>query len=149
MNQGKHGFKTFVLTLLAALGLMVFMAASAQANWLYLDSFGETKELTLNSESAKVIQHTEDVTFLIERVNLAILCKNIKSEYLDLFPGSAISAEAAGEILFSGCVAIEKKPGKKCQAVTQSTSRSDGAVSPALFYTLTVKTTSKSNRTLV
>lgn len=109
MSHGKHGLRAFGLTIVAAFGLMAFMAVGAQANWLYLE--GTTAvELTKN-ELVKVAKHTEDGTLEIEGINASVLCKKIEGEDLLLVPGNATTATATGSVAFSECVTLEKKSG--------------------------------------
>jgi len=111
MSHGKYGLRAFGLTIVAALGLMAFMAAGAQANWLYLEG-GVAHELTSN-ELVEVTKHSADGTLLIEGVNASILCQKIQGNDLLLIPGNATTATATGKVAFSECVTLEKSTGKE------------------------------------
>lgn len=111
MSHGKHGSTAIILTLLVSLGLMTFITPAAQANWLYLEN-----------APVEVIRHTEDVTLLVEGVNVQVLCKNIQGENVLLEEGNATTAPASGTVLFSECTGVEKSTGKEqknCNPINQ------------------------------
>ena len=78
--------------MIAALGLMAFMAAGAQANWKV-----EAKELTANEE-VKVSTHKEFNLLLSNGIE--IRCASIQGEDL-LLAGK--SSEATGKVAFGSC----------------------------------------------
>jgi len=120
MSHGKYGLKAFGLAIVAALGLMAFMAVGAQANWLYLEG-GVAHELTSN-ELVEVTKHSSDGTLLIEGVNIQFLCQTITGGDVLLEPGNATTANATGKVEFGTCTAIEKSTGKeaaKCNPINQ------------------------------
>ena len=47
MSHGKRGLRAFGVVIVAALGLMTFTVAGAQANWLYVELFTNV-EITSN-----------------------------------------------------------------------------------------------------
>jgi hypothetical protein len=97
MSHRKRGLKALGLSFLAALGLMAFMAAGAQANWLVL-SAGTQLE---SNENVTVKTH-EDLEFklLVAAQALEILCLTVESDGLKL---KGLSALAEGAVNFRKC----------------------------------------------
>jgi hypothetical protein len=91
MSHRKRGLKALGLSFLTALGLMAFMAAGAQANWLVL-SAGTQLE---SNENVTVKTH-EDLEFklLVVAQALEILCLTVESDGLKL-KGLSVLAEGA------------------------------------------------------
>jgi hypothetical protein len=97
MSHRKLGLKALGLSFLAALGLMAFMAAGAQANWLVLSA---TTQLE-NNENVAVKTH-EDLEFklLVAAQGLEILCLTVESDGLKL---KGLSTMGEGAVNFRKC----------------------------------------------
>jgi hypothetical protein len=96
MSHPKRGLKALGLSLLAALGLMAFMAAGAQANWLILHNGGTSEAKATVSAKA----HTEGNLKVEDSFKTEILCSTIAAQELSLGEKSTL---AAGKVAFSGC----------------------------------------------
>ena len=106
MSHGKYGLRAFGLVIVAALGLMAFMAAGAQANWLYLEA-GKAVELTV-AEPVKVAVHEKSEGNLLLSNGIEIRCAVIEGQKLELLPGSPTTATATGSVSFSTCHTFNK-----------------------------------------
>ena len=93
MSRKIHGLKAFCLSMLAVCGLMAFVAAGAQAEWLV-----NGVKLTKN-ETVSVSAHTTG-KLIVAAKNLEIQCPTVESGGLEL---KGESAEAKGSVKFSGC----------------------------------------------
>lgn len=110
MRNGKHGLKALGLSFLAALGLMAFMAAGAQAvTW---DVAG--KELTENGQELDGAPKGEGL-LLVPAQNVIIHCKNFTVDEGQLIVKEIKDAEgktiaspntAHGGLLFSSCLTL-------------------------------------------
>jgi hypothetical protein len=121
MSHRKNGLRALGLTIVAALGLMAFMAAGAQAHWLILEE-GKAVVLAGHNEAVTVGKHTEDGTLLIAGVNLEILCQKIEGIDVLIEPGTATTAPASGKVAFNECKGIEKSTKKvvgNCAPINQ------------------------------
>jgi hypothetical protein len=96
MNYRRKGLRALGLSFLAALGLMAFMAAGAQANWLILHG-GKTVELKAPVAASA---HTEGNLKVTDAFNTEILCNTIGAQELFLNEKSTL---ASGKVQFSGC----------------------------------------------
>lgn len=120
MSHKKHGLRAFGLTLIAALGLMAFMAVSAQANWLVLLN-GETLELAAKEE-VKVETHQEGNLLYKNSTGtgIEVRCGTVVGEDLLLAPGTKEEATASGKVAFSKCKTFtEGTPQEKCDPINQ------------------------------
>jgi hypothetical protein len=113
MSIKRNGLKVLGLSLVAVLGLMAFLSAGAQANWLV-----ETVELKAN-EAVAAKAHTTGI-LTVEKKNLEIQCTTLAGSGLKLL---ASSATAEGKVNFSGCKTFSPiKSGKevaKCNPINQ------------------------------
>jgi hypothetical protein len=110
MSYRKNGLKALGLMVVAALGLMAFMATGAQANWLV-----NGVELKAN-EAVAATAHTNGI-LTVPAKKLEIECTTLASKNLKLL---ASSATAEGEVEFSNCTTFsppgaERKEQKNCK----------------------------------
>jgi hypothetical protein len=101
MSIRRNGLKALGLSVIAALSLMAFMAAGAQANWLV-----EGVELKAN-ETVSVAAHTEG-KLAVPAKNIEFRCTTIGAEGLKLV---ASSEKAEGKVKFTGCTAFQISTG--------------------------------------
>jgi hypothetical protein len=109
MSYRRNGLRALGLSLLAIAGLMAFMAAGAQANWLV-----NGVELTAN-ESVAAKAHTEG-KLAVPAKKIEFRCKEVAGEGLKLV---AKSGTAEGKVKFTKCLAFspigaEGKEQKNC-----------------------------------
>jgi hypothetical protein len=97
MTHRRKSLRALGLSFLAALGLMAFMAAGAQAanGWLVLSANNNLAK----DENVSVVKHTEG-NLLVPNQNLEILCSTVASDGLELIAGTF---EARGAINFTNC----------------------------------------------
>jgi hypothetical protein len=81
------------LTLSILLGLIAFMASTAQANW-------KTKGAELKVDEALGVKTHVETAFEVPAQNLSVLCSTVASEGLKLL---ASSGKAEGKIKFTSC----------------------------------------------
>ena len=107
MSYRKYGLRAFGLSIIAVLGLMAFMAAGAQASWLYLLSNGTLDELTSGTELVEVLKDEEGNLLLSNGIE--IKCAVVKGEDL-LLEGSTEKGKALakGKVAFSECKTFNK-----------------------------------------
>jgi hypothetical protein len=108
MSYRRNGLRALGLSLLAIAGLMAFMAAGAQANWLV-----EGVELKAN-ETVSVATHVEG-KLAVPAKNIEFRCSTIGAEGLKLL---ASSEKAEGKVKFTGCTAFQISNGaeqKNCK----------------------------------
>lgn len=103
----KH-FKALSLCLMAALGLMAFLASGAQAEWLL-----EGKVITENTPFHGVIHplekepKTKHLVLLVPAKEIEILCAKLVIDEGVLLSGASLAA--LGLLLFSECETFQKK----------------------------------------
>jgi hypothetical protein len=108
MNYRRKGLRALGLSLLAALGLMAFMAAGAQAYWLV-----EGKILA-KAEAVAVKTHVKG-SLLVPNQKLVVLCDVIQAAGLTLVPGGEKEGLAEGSVSFSECETHQNgKPAPVC-----------------------------------
>lgn len=120
MSYTNNGISTFSLSLIAILGLMIFLAGGAQANWLLLLANGTLDELTGDTEGVKVKEHSELISLLLSN-GVKIRCETLAGEDVLLQPGNATTAEATGKVAFSNCHTFDKNgtAAPKCDPLNQ------------------------------
>ena len=97
----KHGLRALGLSFLAVLGLMAFMAAGAQANFLYLLTVnGAVDDVGANVPTVKA--HTPG-TLLLLGLNLEIVCQKVGQDTTAPVTLLAASTVAHGHLLFKEC----------------------------------------------
>jgi hypothetical protein len=117
MNHRRHGFKAFMLAIMAALGLMAFTAAGAQAGQ------GEWLINTINGvKTLKELGGLESITgeeegkgsLLILKLNLSLTCN--ETEVVNAHIVSSPLGHAKGTIEFSDCEVLDSKgePNEAC-----------------------------------
>lgn len=109
MSSIKSGLKASGLIVAAALSLMAFMTAAAQANWLVGGS-----ELKANESVA--IKAATAIVFTIPAKNMEIQCTTVNSLNLKLISSSTT---AEGNLDYSGCATFSPigsgKENKNCK----------------------------------
>jgi len=102
MSHARVGVRAFGLCLVAALGLMAFMAAGAQATWL-------VKGATLAAKAdkpAEISNHSALGKLLVPAKNLTLDCTTLASDDGLLNPASGLG-EVLGTLLFTGCSTLQ------------------------------------------
>ena len=104
MSYRRNGLRALGVSLMAALGLMAFTAAGAQAAFLYLEG-GVTKTLAVESEPVVSAHNTG--TLLVPGLNIEIQCKKVESDPTAKVKLLANSVVAHGHLLFTECESFE------------------------------------------
>lgn len=99
MSYRRNGLKALGLSFLAALGLMVFMAGSAQANWLVP---GGTELGAGVTKAVEVAKHTNG-KLIVSGLNLEVRCETLAASGLNIIGGNATTATAEGKVSFGTC----------------------------------------------
>lgn len=110
MNYRRHGLKALGLSILAALGLMTFMVAGAQAGggeWLVLDKDGTALTLKeLNPQSASITLTQEGIgRVYILKLNVLQKCETVTTSNAHIVP----LGHGKATITFSKCYYTDLK----------------------------------------
>ena len=104
MSNAKRSLKALGLSLLAAMGLMAFLAAGAQAAW---DLDSNLKEITSSVTVGGNFVAGQEGLLLVKDLNLVIHCKKFKVETGSvLLPLPALIADA--NLQYEECISLVK-----------------------------------------